>query len=423
MNSSIEPTLILGSGFVGLFTALHLSHKRYPLPTVLVDRSASFVFKPLLYEFFSGEMEADQICPRYEELSAGSDVTFVQDTVDAIDLNQRQVKLASGSSQRYSHLVLALGCTAGHSGLEGAIENSFPFRIQEDAIALAKQLQKCLQQAAQTSDIEQQQALLTVAVIGAGATGVELAATLADLLPNWYGQLSDDPQKFRIVLIDRGSGVLKGKGDSKGNLCHTAHEALMQKTIVELCLEADVTAVESGQITYKRHEQSETIQAATIVWTAGIATHPLIKDLPIAPEHRTHQGRLRVTPTLQLSDFPEVFAAGDCAEQTETLPPIAQVAYQQGAAIANNLIALAENQPLSPAQINLRGTLLKLGLGESAADLFDRFEIKGHLGHLIRQATYLELLPTHNFKATTEWLMEEIFHHHSSQPTAQGLST
>ncbi|MGV0029013.1 NAD(P)/FAD-dependent oxidoreductase [Phormidesmis priestleyi] len=285
MNSSIEPTLILGGGFVGLFTALHLSHKRYPLPTVLVDRSASFVFKPLLYEFFSGEMEADQICPSYEELLAGSNVTFVQDTVDAIDLNQRQVKLASGSSQRYGHLVLALGCTAGYFGLEGAIENSFPFRTQEDAIALAKQLRTCLQQAAQTSDVKQQRSLLTVAIIGAGATGVELAATLADLLPNWYSQLNHEPQKFRIVLIDRGSGVLKGKGDSKGNLCHTAHEALMQKTTVELCLEAEVTAVEPGQVTY-RHEQSETIQAATIVWTAGIATHPLIKDLPIAPDAR-----------------------------------------------------------------------------------------------------------------------------------------
>lgn len=72
--------------------------------------------------------------------------------------------------------------------------------------------------------------------------------------------------------------------------------------------------------------------------------------------------------------------------------------------------------------MSLRGTLLKLGLGESAADLLDRFEVKGKVGHLIRQATYLELLPTpvHNFKATTEWLVDEVFHHHDKPASFAG---
>jgi NADH dehydrogenase len=111
-------------------------------------------------------------------------------------------------------------------------------------------------------------------------------------------------------------------------------------------------------------------------------------------------------------DFPEVFAGGDCAfEQGGVLPPLAQVAYQQGKTIAHNLNALAEGKETIAADVSLRGSLLKLGLGESAAQLFNRFEVDGTAGHLIRQATYLQLLPTpvHNLKVTATWMADEVF--------------
>jgi NADH dehydrogenase len=98
--------------------------------------------------------------------------------------------------------------------------------------------------------------------------------------------------------------------------------------------------------------------------------------------------------------------------QQQQLPALAQVAYQQGASIAHNLIALAKGVSPSPAHVNLRGTLMKLGLNNGVANLFDKVQITGKPGDLIRNAAYLELLPTplHDFKATTEWLKEETFH-------------
>ena len=114
-------------------------------------------------------------------------------------------------------------------------------------------------------------------------------------------------------------------------------------------------------------------------------------------------------------DFPEVFAGGDCAFVEDTsMPATAQVAYQLGVTIAHNLKAIALEKEPKTAKVSLRGTLLKLGLNEAAANIYDVFEVTGEAGHLIRQGTYLELLPTpiHNFKATTEWLNEEIFRHH-----------
>jgi NADH dehydrogenase FAD-containing subunit len=89
MSNPVYQTVILGGGFAGLLTALHLSHKHYPRSIVLIDQSERFCFKPLLYEYFSGEMEPDQVVPRYDEFLKGSGVIFVQDSVQAIDLHQR----------------------------------------------------------------------------------------------------------------------------------------------------------------------------------------------------------------------------------------------------------------------------------------------------------------------------------------------
>ena len=440
MSNSVYQTLILGGGFTGLFTALHLAHEHYPRSVILVDREERFCFKPLLYEYFSGEMDTMQVLPRFEELLEGSGVIFVQDTVESIDLHQRQVKLVSGDSYNYSNLVMALGSVTGFFGVEGAKENALPFRMGEDAIAIDRRLRDCLQRAVQIEAQEQRRQLLTVVVVGAGPSGVEMAATLADFLPHWYKALGGQPQEIRVVVLNHSKEILEG--DVNVHLRGTALEELQKRAVpVELILGSEVTAVGPDSVEYKRDDKLETLSTSTVIWTAGTTTNPLIKDLPIPDEHRDKHGRLHVTPTLQLPDFPEVFAGGDCAIDVQTkidvgreyeqpelqkdlaphnneqhkngkpLPPTAQVAYQQGAAIAHNLRALALGHRLKPAQVNLRGTLLKLGLDNSAANIFDLFEVKGEAGHLIRQGTYLELLPTpiHDFQATTEWLKDEVF--------------
>lgn len=402
--------LILGGGFTGLFTALHLSHQRCSLPTTLIDQEWSFIFKPLLYEFLSGEMKVDLVWPRYDELLHKSGVAFIRDTIAQIDLQKRQVTLESGLHYSYGHLVLALGSTTGYFGIEGAKENTFGFRTGEDAIALGRHLRDCLQRATQTEDPEQRRTLLTVAVLGAGRAGVELAATLGDILPDWYTQIGGNAKEIKVIIVQRGKEILKG---DVNNLRQTAQKALDQRSVsVDILLEADITAVHPQKVEFQRQNQTETLPAATIIWTTGTATHPLIQALPISQENRDKQGRLKVTPTLQLPEFPEVFAGGDCTVDTSNpLPATAQVAYQQAAMIARNLKAISEGKSLSPASVHLRGTMMKLGLDESVAEIFDRFEVKGKAGHLIRQGVYLEMLPTpvRNFKATTEWLTDEIF--------------
>jgi demethylphylloquinone reductase len=224
------PTLILGGGFTGLFTALHLSHQHYQTPTILIDRGLIFIFKPLLYEFLSGEMNTQYICPRYDNLLHKSGIEFIQDTIESIDLHQRQVKLASGLHYNYRNLVLSLGSVAGYCGVKGAKEHTLQFSSTEDAVVLAKHLRDCLQRATQANGLEKQ-TLLTFAIMGAGCTGIELAATLADLLPNWYKLLGGDITDLRVVVIQRGKEILKGNSDS---LRATAQTALHERKIAVL---------------------------------------------------------------------------------------------------------------------------------------------------------------------------------------------
>jgi NADH dehydrogenase len=413
-NNEHYTTAIVGAGFTGLFTALHLCHHNYSRPTILIDPQERFVFKPLLYEVLSGEMEVDQALPRYEELLDCSNITYIQGSVDEIDFKHRQLKLSSGLDYSYENLVLGLGSVPCYFGIEGARENTFAFRNGDDAITLRNHLRQQLQLATQTEDETARHQLLTIAIVGAGPSGIEIASTLADWLPQWYHQLGGNPAEVQVIILDMVSEILTG--DINVHLREKAEKALQERVVpVEVRLEAKVSEVSPEYLEYKQNNQLHKLATGTVIWTAGNAVHPLIKKLPISPEQHDQQNRLRVTPTLQLREFPEVFVGGDSAVLDQALPPTAQVAYQQGIAIANNLIALAEQEPLEPSEIKLRGTLMKLGLEAAAANLFQRFVIAGQPGHLIRQGTYLELLPTpvHNFKATVDWITDEIFNDHA----------
>ena len=410
MNDSFKPVVIAGGGFTGLFTALHLRQQKCSRPIILIDQQWRFIFQPLLYELMTSEVKLDLAWPRYDELLAGSDIIFIRDRISHIDLQQRRVSLDSGLCYSYEYLVIALGSATGYFDIPGARENTFTFRKGEDILKLAPHLRDCLQRATQEEPQEKQK-LQTVGIIGAGPVGVELAATLADLLPIWYKALRGDPQQLQIVIIQRGTEILKG--DPNTPLRPVVEASLQRRTApVKVILNAQVSAVGEDWVRYEREGHTETLEAATIAWTAGTVTHPLIRQLAVSETYRHRQGKLMISSTCQLPEYPEVFAGGDCAVDPENpQPSLAQVAYQQAKAIATNIKALCEGKDVKPAQVYLRGTLLKLGMGESVAEIYDRFEVKGKAGHLIRQATYLEMLPTplRNFKATTEWMTEGVF--------------
>jgi NADH dehydrogenase len=204
-------------------------------------------------------MEANQVVPRYEELLKDTGVIFVHDEVTRIDLENRQVELKSGTQYPYSNLVLSVGSITGYFGIEGAKAHSFPLRSRADAIAIDRHLRQCLQEARETSDSQRRRQLLTVATIGAGPSGVEMAGTLADLLPKWYESMGGDPQEVRAILLDRESEILQG--DLNDSLREVAWERLQKRTVpVEIILDAPASAVRPDAVEYRRGDRSETQQ-------------------------------------------------------------------------------------------------------------------------------------------------------------------
>lgn len=253
-------------------------------------------------------------------------------------------------------------------------------------------------------------------IIGEGPTGVELAATLADLLPSWYQERGGDPQEVRLVLLNRSLQILKG--DINDPLWETAEQKLKERAVlVEIFTEATAAAIRPHAVEYKQGEPDQVVilPASTAVWTAGTVTYPLIKALSVKDENRDRKGCLVVTPTQQLPEYPEVFAGGDCAAvKGEFLPPMAQIAHQQGISIAQNLQALVEGKPLSKTDVHIRGTLMKLGLEEGATNIHNQAEVDGAAAHLIRQGIYMSLLPNpvHNLQAGLKWFDEGVLKHY-----------
>ena len=169
--------------------------------------------------------------------------------------------------------------------------------------------------------------MLTVAIVGAGPSGIEMAATLADLLPNWDDRLGGDSREIRIAVFNRSQEILSG--DINSHLREIAIAALQARSIpVELVLGASVKAVSAQAIEYDRSGLSQVLQTATVIWTAGTLVHPAIAALEISPTMRDRSGRLKVIPTKQLPEFPEVFVAHNPGAAHRT--PIGSPAHQGG---------------------------------------------------------------------------------------------
>lgn len=381
---------ILGGGFAGLYTALHLSRLPWPKsakPQVtLVDKEDRFLFTPFLYELVTGELQMWEIAPPYVKLLAGTDIQFCRAIVQGVDLAKHQVQLQAGGVLSYDRLVLATGKEPLLDLVPGAADYAYPFRTLADANRLCERLRVL-----EASDRDR----IRVAIAGGGPSGVELAGKLADRLQ----------ARGHVCLIEQGGQILKSFTAFSQK---TAYQTLAARG-VDICLETSIKTIDPDQITLAYRGQVYTIPVDLVLWTVGTQTSEWLRHL--ACQHN-NQGHLFTYPTLQLIDQPDVFALGDLADirdiQQKQVPATAQAAYQQATCAAPNLRASLIGRPLLQFRYWHLGEMLTLGTNTAIVSSFSVINLKGRLAYIARRLVYLLLrMPTfrHRLQVAWHWLI------------------
>ena len=357
--------VIVGAGFAGLWAARTLARSRAEV--WLIDRNNYHTFLPLLYQVGAAEVEPEEIAyPVRRIFRHWRNIHFVMADANRIDLAARRVE-TENESIFYDYLVLATGSATHFFGVPGAAEHAFALKTLEQGIALRNHIVEQFENAARATDPESRQRALTFVIVGGGATGVEFAGALAELvrgpLVKDYPYL--DSRASRIVLIESMDTLLSGMPDP---LRAYALSRLRQMG-VDVRLDAAVREITHDAV-YLRNGQ--VIPAETVVWTAGVRGDPKASawGLPTA-----RNGRVNVMPTLQMPDHPEIYIVGDLAgveDDGKPLPMVAPVAIQEGVAAARNIVRQIEGKHPLSFHYRDRGTMVTLGRNAAIAQVGNR---------------------------------------------------
>ena len=390
--------VILGGGFGGIFTALEMGGAA---DVTLVNDDDHFIFTPMLYEYLSGEVEAWHIAPKYTEL-LDENVHLVQSAATEVDLKSQSVTLANQKTLNYDVLVLALGGITNYVGVEGAKENSMPFRKLQHADNLRARMVAALDRIPPDMAPQDVRREVTFAVVGAGASGCELSTKMADLLNDAFKRraLQGEP---RVLVIEMSDRVVPGMGDQIREFVDDA----LHKSRVEVHTKTRVVKVEKNAITFEHEGAQESLKTAAVVWTGGVKMNPVIEHLDAEKNKR---GLLLVKPTLQLSQHVNVFALGDIAfypDATPTLAGTAQLAFQQASLAGNNIKSYLEGKEMKTRHFEELGEAISLGT-ERAAVLTGGKAFGGALARQARFALYTSRLPTwhHRLRVGASWFFE-----------------
>jgi len=387
--------VIIGGGFGGLFTALELAGSADV--TLIVD-SDHFVFTPMLYEYFSGEVEAWHIGPRYDELLENN-VRLVMTPAVNVDFGAQTVLLENKEALPYDVLVLAVGGVTNYAGVPGAEEFSLPFRKIEHADALRRLMVNALDRIPPETPPQDVRRELTVALVGAGASGCELSTKMSDLLKDAFKRRALHGQP-RVMLLEMGNRVVPGMGDEIRELVEEA----LRDSDVEVHTLTRVVNVTRDSVTFEHAGNQEQVKTACVVWLGGVRMNPLVERLEVEKNKR---GLIAIKPTLQLTQHDNVFALGDIAyypDATPTLHGTAQLAFQEASLAADNVKAFVEGKKLRTKHFEELGEAISLGT-ERAAVLTGGKAFGGALARQARFALYTSRLPTwhHRLRVGASW--------------------
>lgn len=368
--------VIVGAGFGGLSAAHGLANA--DAEVTVIDRRNYHLFQPLLYQVATAGLSPAQIAqPIRSILRKASNARVIMGRVTGVDRQRRIVRLED-REVAYDTLVLATGSRHAYFGHDEWEDVAPGLKKIDDATGIRRRILMAFEQAEQTDDPEARRRFLTFVVIGAGPTGVEMAGAIAELahvaLRNDFRTIN--PRDARIVLVEAGPRVLAAFPPS---LSQSAERSL-KRLHVEVRLGKPVNECDARGVTIGE----ERLEAATIIWAAGVASSAAASWLGVEPDRL---GRVIVGPDLTLPGHPEIFVIGDTAhalgKDGKPMPGLAPVAKQQGTYVANVLRArLAGRPPPSPFRYRDFGTMATIGRRAAVAD-FGWLKVDGTLAWLL----------------------------------------
>jgi NADH:ubiquinone reductase (H+-translocating) len=383
MSDGRPKVVIVGAGFGGLEAAKALA--RASLEVTVLDRQNHHCFQPLLYQVATAALSpADVAWPIRHILRKQRNVTVLMAEVRAVDTGQRLLH-ADSISIPYDYLVLATGATHSYFGHDEWIDVAPGLKRIEDATRIRRRILIAFERAELVADAAERRRLLTFAIVGGGATGVEMAGAISEVARQSLAKdfRHIDPTAARIVLIEAGPRIMPALPQ---NLSDYVQRTLLKKG-VEVMTSTRVMSCDARGVALEQGR----LDAGTIIWAAGVVASPAAQWLSAEPDRA---GRVKVAADLSVPGHPEIFVIGDTAVVADqpNIPGIAPAAKQMGRYVGRLIAARAAGRPSPPPfRYHHLGELATIGRHAAVVKL-GKLELTGFLGWLFWSVVHIYFL-------------------------------
>ena len=369
-NLKSDPIVVVGGGFGGLATVQALLARSDGTPIILIDKSPRFLFKPLLYELLSGELELWEVAPRYSALASELGFIFLQECVVDVNELERKIITSSETEVKYSQLVISTGVTTDYSLVEGLKKYAYGFSNIDDLLRLKELIASINNTSSYTNPL---------VIAGAGPTGVELACKMSDLVKN----------KAEIYLVDKAIQILS---KSKSFNREKAMDAIAERNI-KIYLEHNIKSINENTIelcsVQNDRDDLLKINYSGFLWTAGLKPSRLQTVDCLLDKNK----KIKVNKFLQINEHQNIFWVGDIVFcEKDPFPSSAQVAMQQGYLTGQNIMSLRHGVQMKSFQFEDLGEMLSLGIGNASITGYG-ITLSGPLAFKIRHFAYLMRMP------------------------------
>jgi len=404
--------VIIGGGFAGLRAARAL--RSAPVDVTLIDRRNYHLFQPLLYQVATGSLSPGQIAaPIRSVLSRQKNTRVLMGDVVDIDPAGKRVVLADGAAFEYDSLIVAAGSQTSYYGHDVWQQWAPGMKSIEEATNIRHKILYAFEAAERLTDPAERQAWLRFVIVGAGATGVELAGAIAEIarqtLKNDFRSIRS--QDAEIVLLDGAPRVLMSFPE---DLAQKAAGSLARLG-VRVKTGVMVKNIDHDGVTVESHGVTDRLESKTVIWAGGVTVPPLGRTLAHRTSAETDRGgRIKVTPELTIPSYPNIYVVGDLALASgpdgKPLPGLAQVAMQGGTYAAKAIVRKVEGaKPLPPFKYFDKGELAVIGRAAAVANIFGR-HISGLPAWLIWAFVHLMYVVQFRSRLTVfiEWAIEDV---------------